>query len=411
MTTTASIPVQAPPAKFPYLALTMLGVAIFLNVTIEMVPTGLLPLMSDDLGVSESSIGLLVTVFAFTVVLTSAPLVALTRRMPRHALVVGVLVVFSASSVLTAVAPNYEIVVASRILGGLAHGVFWAVVGAYSAYLVPKEQLGRAVSITLGGGSLAFVLGVPLGTALGQWFGWRTTFVALALLVAVGAFLIWRLLPRVDHLSMATPAVGDGSTTARRRDHSVAAVVLLCVITAVLMIGQFTFYTYIAPFFERSAGLDESAIGPLLFTYGIAGAVGLALVGVYFGRRPRISLVVTLAVTIVVVGLLGALPRVTPLAVAAFAVWGLALGGLPALLQTRMLHAAPARIRDTASAFFTTAFNIGIGGGALVGAVVLDTVGLETIPFVYVGILVVALVVVLVSDAVLRRPVREPAAR
>jgi predicted MFS family arabinose efflux permease len=407
MTTTAPIPVSAPAARpFPYLGLCMLAVAIFLNVTIEMIPTGLLPLMSADLGVSEALVGLLVTVFAFTVVVTSAPLVALTRRLPRHALVVGVLAVFAASCLLTAIAPTYELVVASRVFGGLAHGVFWAVVGAYSSYLVPREQLGRAVAITLGGGSLAFVLGVPLGTALGQWLGWRAAFAALAALVAVGTLLVRRFLPRVDHLA-ATDAP-DAGAKGGGRGQSVGGVVLLCAITGVVMIGQYTFYTYVAPYFSREAGLGEAAVSPLLFAYGIAGAAGLAIVGAYLGRWPRVGLVVSLAATILAVSFLAALPRVPVVAVSAFALWGLALGGLPALLQTRLLHVAPARLRDTASAFFTTAFNIGIGGGALVGAIVLETLGLRAIPVVYLGILVLALAVVLVSDA-LRSRTRTPA--
>jgi MFS transporter, DHA1 family, inner membrane transport protein len=402
MTTTAPVPVSAPAARpFPYLGLCMLAVAIFLNVTIEMIPTGLLPLMSADLGVSEALVGLLVTVFAFTVVVTSAPLVALTRRLPRHALVVGVLAVFAVSCLLTAVAPTYELVVASRVFGGLAHGVFWAVVGAYSSYLVPREQLGRAVAITLGGGSLAFVLGVPLGTALGQWLGWRAAFAALAALVAVGTLLVWRFLPRVDHL--AAQDAPDAGAKGGGRGQSIGGVVLLCAITGVVMIGQYTFYTYVAPYFSREAGLGEAAVSPLLFAYGIAGAAGLAIVGAYLGRWPRVGLVVSLATTILAVGLLAALPRVPIVAVSAFALWGLALGGLPALLQTRLLHVAPARLRDTASAFFTTAFNIGIGGGALVGAIVLETLGLRAIPVVYLGILVLALAVVLVSDALRSR--------
>jgi len=402
MTTTAPVPLSAPAARpFPYLGLGMLAVAIFLNVTIEMIPTGLLPEMSADLGVSEALVGLLVTVFAFTVVLTSTTLVALTRRLPRHALVVGVLAVFALSCLSTALAPTYPLVVASRVFGGLAHGVFWAVVGAYSSYLVPREQLGRAVAITLGGGSLAFVLGVPLGTALGQWLGWRAAFGGLAALVAVGALLIWRFLPRVDHLAAAdapeTSAAGGG------RGRSVGGVVLLCTITGVIMIGQYTFYTYVAPYFSREAGLGDAAISPLLFAYGVAGAVGLAIVGAYLGSRPRIGLVVSLAATIVAIGLLTAFPHVPVVSVSAFALWGLALGGLPALLQTRLLHVAPVRMRDTASAFFTTAFNVGIGGGALVGAIVLETLGLRAIPAVYLGILVLALAVVLVSDALSAR--------
>src|SRR5690554_1523907 len=137
---------SAPDTKpFPYLALFTVALAIFLSVTIEMLPTGLLSFMSSELGVSESLIGLTVSVFAFTVVLTSAPLAHLTRRVDRHRLVIIVLLVLVVSTVMTALSPNYVVLVISRIIGGVAHGIFWTVVGAYSAYLVPKEQIARAV--------------------------------------------------------------------------------------------------------------------------------------------------------------------------------------------------------------------------------------------------------------------------
>jgi DHA1 family inner membrane transport protein len=401
------------PKPFPYFALVTLASAVFLSVTIEMLPTGLLPQMSHELGVSESQIGLTVAVFAFTVVLTSTWISALTRRVPRHALIIIVLVVFSASAVATAFAPTYPMLVASRILGGVAHGVFWSVVAAYAAYLVPREQLGRAVSITLGGGSLAFVLGVPLGTALGNAVGWRASFGILAFLTLVGAGFVYRFLPRVDHLSPSPVSTSTGgiailsdelsASLAPRRDHSVTAVVFVCIITAITMIGQYTFYTFIAPFLVRAVGLDQSAVSPALFAYGAAGAASLVLVGVYLGRRPRLGLMIGLVVLLATALSLGFLPTVVPLAIVSFFLWGLAMGLLPPLLQTRMLHAAHPRIRDTASAFYTSAFNVGIGGGALVGAIVLDRLGLRSLPFVFAGILVLSIVLVILSDVLLLR--------
>ncbi|MET4703476.1 MFS transporter [Frigoribacterium sp. UYMn621] len=405
-------------APFPYFALVTVAVAIFLSVTTEMLPTGLLPEMSADLRVSESLIGATVSVFAFTVVLSSAPLTGLLRRVPRHALVVSVLLVLAVSTVATALAPNYAVLVASRVLGGLAHGVFWSVVGAYSAYLVPKHQVGRAVSITLGGGSLAFVLGVPIGTALGQAIGWRASFFVLGALLIVGAGFVYRFLPRVDHLAGAAvvgTATGGitvldgrfGASTVPRRDHSIMAVVFVCVIAAIIMIGQYCFYTFIAPYLTRAVGLDASAVSPALFAYGIAGVLSLVLVAFVLGRRPNLGLVIALVVLLASVLVLGLEPRVLAASLPAFFLWGLAIGVVPPLLQTRMLHAAPARIRDTASAFYTTAFNVGIGGGALLGSLLLGTLGLGSLPFVYAGILVLSIALVIVSQLVLRqRPPR-----
>ncbi len=398
---------KAAPA-FPWVGLITLAAAVFLSVTSEMLPTGLLPEMSADLGVAESQIGLLVSWFAFTVVITSAPVAILTRRFARHGLVIVVLIIFALSSVLTAIAPTYELVVAARVLGGVAHGLFWSVVGAYAAHLVPKAQIGRAVSIVVAGGTLAFVFGVPLGTAAGHLLGWRLSFVALGVLMLIGAALVYKFLPPVQrHSEKPLPPDADTAALAAvqggRKDPTIGAVVLICFITGITMVGHYSFYTYIAPFLLDGLGVSSGQLAPLLFAYGVAGAIGLVLVGTVFGPRPTLGLVLGLGVSAISVTLLALFSTNLPVALAAFVLWGMAFGTLPPLLQTRMLHVASAGIRDTAAAFYTTAFNAGIGGGALVGALLIDSVGLGFVPLVYVGLLVLALVLVLVTDLIMRR--------
>ncbi|MBG6213028.1 MAG: MFS transporter [Cryobacterium sp.] len=403
---TGSIPV-VPSARadppFPWVGLITLSAAVFLSVTSEMLPTGLLPEMSRSLNVAQSQIGLLVSWFAFTVVLTSAPVAMLTRRLPRHGLIIAVLILFAVSNILTAIAPTYAFVIAARVLGGVAHGLFWAVVGAYAGHLVPQAQIGRAVSITVAGGTLAFVFGVPLGTAGGHLLGWRLSFVVLAALMLVGAVLVWKFLPPVARYSPGAPESAAATTTRQPRDATVPAVVLICIITGITMIGHYSFYTYIAPFLLDGLGVDLALIAPLLFAYGVAGAVGLLLVGTVLGPRPSLGLILGLAVSALSVTLLAVFTATLPVALVSFVLWGMAFGMLPPLLQTRMLHAASPRIRDTASAFYTTAFNAGIGGGALLGAVLIESVGLEMVPIVYVGLLVVALALVIVTDRMTHR--------
>jgi len=396
--------------RFPWAGLLALAAAVFLSVTSEMIPTGLLPDMSSSLGVSEAQIGLLVTVFAFTVVITSTPLTALTKRWPRHAMIVGILVALGLSNVLTAIAPDYGFVVASRILGGVAHGLFWSIVGAYAGHLVPKEQIGRAVSITLGGGTLAFVFGVPLGTFAGHLFGWRLSFAFLAGLMLLGALLVWKLLPKVERETDADAGRMRGlprsERPARPKDATIVAVVMVCLVASVTMIGHYTFYTFVVPFLTGPMGVAPGDVGGLLFFYGIAGAVGLVLAGSLFGPRPQLGLILALVVTGVAVAALAAFAGQPVIALIAFIVWGLAFGALPPLLQTRLLHTSSAAFRDTASALYTTSFNIGIGGGALIGAVIFDLGGLMVLPVVYIGLLVVALVLVLVIGRMTRR--RQP---
>jgi MFS transporter, DHA1 family, inner membrane transport protein len=384
MSVTESVRTRAP--RLPWPALITLAAGTFLSITIEMLPTGLLPDMSASLGVAEPALGLLVSAFAFTVVVTSAPLTALTSRMPRHGLLVGVLVALGATTLASALVPEYWMLIAIRIVAGVAHGLFWAVVAAYAARLVPEQQIGRAVSITLGGGTLAFVAGVPATTVLGQAIGWRPVFVVVAALTLLGALAVWRFLPVVH--------THPGATAARLglRDVALGPVLLICVVTMTTMLGQYAVFTYVAPLITDVVGLDTRTVGPLLFVYGLAGAAGLAIAGSPLGDRTVRAMVAAMSVAsaaLLVLGLaLGPWPSLV-----AFAVWGLAFGTLPPLLQTRLLQAAPAGLRDAASALYTSAFNIGIGGGALIGAVLFDRMGVQSLPLVYAGVLVaVALV-------------------
>ena len=400
---TQSAPATTKP--FPWIGLLVLAGAIFVSVTSEFLPTGLLPDMARELEVSESQIGLLITLFAGTVVLTAAPLTALTRRYSRKSLVIVVLVVFVLANLLAAIAPSYAVLAVARIIGGLAHGLFWAVVGAYAGHLVPRHQIGRAVAVTSGGATAAFVLGVPLGTALGHALGWRLAFGVIGAIVIVLVVLIMRFLPAVDHRE---PVKTGEIPLPLGRDSSVPGIIIICAITVIVMIGHNIFYTYIVPYLVGVSGFDESAIAPLLFVYGGAGAVGLVLAGIVNDRYPRAGLVLAVALVALAVLVIGISPTVTWLVILTIVVWGLAFGGTPAILQTRLLHTASARIRDVASAYFTTSFNVAIGGGALIGGIVLDRVSIRVLPFVDVAIIVLGIVLIIASDAWLRSRRHEP---
>lgn len=383
----------------------MLACAIFTSVTAEFLPTGLLPDMARELQVSESQIGLLVTVFAGTVVISTYPLSVLTRNVSRKSLVVIVMLVVSLGSVLTAIAPTFEILVGARIIGGLAHGLFWAVVGAYSAHLVPKHQIGRAVAITSGGGTAAFVLGVPLGTALGHAVGWRMAFIGVAGIIVVLVILVLRYLPAVDHrVSLAT---GEIALPARR-DRTMPAVIILCMVIIVLLTAQNIFYTYVAPWLITVAKFDESSVAGLLFLYGGAGAIGLVVAGFVSDRFPRGGFVVGSIITAAAVLALGLVSSSQLAVVVSIVIWGIAFGGLPAIIGARMLRTASARVRDLASALQTTSFNLAIGVGALVGGLLLDKFGLEVLPFVTVALFAAAIVLVLVTDAWLAARAQRP---
>jgi predicted MFS family arabinose efflux permease len=377
-------------SALPWPGLMALAISVFLSITIETLPTGLLPQMGEGLGVPEELIGLTVSVFAFAVVLTSTPLVAVTSRVPRRTLLVTVLIVLGVSTGLSALAPDYWTLVVARVLGGVAHGVFWALVAASAARLVPDRLIGRAVAIVLGGGTLALVAGAPATTMLGQALGWRAAFGIVAALTIAGAIVVRFAMP-ADHAG-ASPA----AARFRRGDAGFGQVLLVCVVTAVTMLGQYAVYTYVAPLVTDLIGFDTGAVGPLLFVYGAAGAAGLVVAGSPIGRRPNAAMAWSMVTAAVALSLIAV--NLSPwLSVVALAVWGLAFGVIPPLLQTSLLHAAPAGHRDAASALYTTAFNLGIGGGALVGSVLFGLLGIAALPWMYAAVLVVAAVVVTIG--------------
>jgi predicted MFS family arabinose efflux permease len=385
---------------FPWIGLVTLALAIFVSVTTEFLPTGLLPEMAREYHVSLAQTGLLVTIFAATVVVATTPLSILTRSLDRKGIVVVVMVILALGAVGAAVAPTYGWLVVARIVGGLAHGLFWAVVGGYAAHLVPKHQLGRAVAITASGATAAFVLGVPLGTAIGHALGWRLAFAFMAGLILILTLLVIRFLPAVDHrVKLATGEI----PLPLRKDRSVASVVVLCVVILLLITSQNIFYTYIAPWLSSVGGFGAGGVPGLLLLYGAAGAVGLVLAGFVADRFPRGGFVVAFVIVAIAVFVLWLFGDRQPVTLAAIVVWGVAFGGGPAIIQTRMLHVASARMRETAVALQTTSFNIGIGGGALLGGLLLDQFGLHTLPLVDVIITVVGVIFIVASDYWLAR--------
>lgn len=386
--------------RFPLFRLLVLAGAIFVSVSSEFLPTGLLPDIAADLDVSESRVGLLVTIFAFTVVVSTAPLTLVTRRFSRKWLLVTMLAVFAVANVLAALAPTYELLAAARVLGGLAHGLFWAVAGPYVSLLVPPTQLARAVSVTTAGGSLAFILGVPFTAAIGHAIGWRWAFATMAVLVVVFAVLTVVLLPAVDHRVSREPQTYTTDTGSIRsvRDRSILAVGIVAVTVVLVATGHNLFYTYIAPWAIAIGQVGDDQVSLLLLFYGLAGGGGLLLAGIFGDRFPRLTLnlMVVGLVVFMIATALGA--RGLVVTIVLMMLWSASFGGLPALFQTRALHGASARIRDLTGAIVTTAFNIAIGLGALLGGVVFDGLGLEFVPWAAAIVVAAGLLWVVLTD-------------
>lgn len=376
----------------PRVALTALGASTFVSVTAEAIPIGLLPEIASDLSVNEADVGLLVTAYAAVAALTSIPLTAVTMRVPRRRLIAVGISVFAISQLASAFAPTYALLVAARLLSALAHGIFWATVAPIAARLVPPGQSGRATAWVFLGNSLAIVVGVPLGTAIGQWFGWR---VVLMVLAVGGALCVAAVLTQLPALP---PLPGDLTTPAWQRLRNAVLVLrsgplaAVCSATAVLMTGLFCAYTFLAPLARRNADLEGPALSALLLGFGVAGLIGNWFIGRWVDRRPGPLLNILIAVMIVALALLVPVLGPVPTIVAVLA-WGAAMTASPVIMQAAVLRVAP-HAADAGSAVYVVAFQIGIGGGSLLGERVVRAGMLEALPVVAVALAVVAWVIV-----------------
>jgi DHA1 family inner membrane transport protein len=362
--TTDTLPTVAaePRARLPIGPLLLLSFAVFLTVTVETLPAGLLTEMSGDLGASADEIGMLISVWALTVIVTSIPLTRALRRVDRRLVVSGALVVFAAANLATAFSPTLAVAMGTRVAAAVAHGVFWAVVIVYATSLLPRSHWGRGLAIVTAGGTAATVIGLPLGTALAQAAGWRWAFVVAAAAALLAGVVIVLVMPRA-----AAAASAADEPAPSGRDRSLVPLLVFGLAAILIATGQFTSFTYIRPYLETAAGFEPVWAAPLLFAYGAAGLVGVALAGILADRMPRAALTVTVGLFVVAFAVLAVVPAQPAAVVAALAVWGTAMGALFPLLQSTLMRVATERTRMLASAGIVVFFNVGITIGPWLG--------------------------------------------
>ncbi len=392
-------PAPTPTARRANGALIGLSVATFIYVTTEVMPIGLLTAIAADLHRSPADVGLVITGYAAVVVLASLPLTWLTKRIPRRPLLTCGLALFAAATLVCALAPDYWVLLAARLVAGLSQALFWSIVGPTAAGLFPPEVRGRALARLSIGTSLAPVLGVPIGTWLGQQAGWRTPFFALAAVALATGVAVLLLLPPPLPQQKHTPATG--------REPSVRRYVILAVGAGLAVTGFETVYTYITPFLLDVSHFAAADLPPLLLVVGCAGVLGTLVVGRFLDARPWTAMVVPVAVIAAALLVLYAGGTAKPAAIVALIVVGLGFSACAAAMQNNTLIVAPGNV-DLASAGVSSAFNVGIAAGSLLGGILLGTIGVRAATLVG-GLITALAVAVLLSDSLLRLARRLPA--
>ncbi|HEX8596453.1 MAG TPA: MFS transporter [Pseudomonas sp.] len=370
------------------LALLALAVAAFGIGTTEFVIMGLLPDVASDLHVSIPDAGLLITGYALGVVLGAPILAIATANMPRKATLLGMTLVFVLGNILCALSPNYAALMSARVITALCHGAFFGIGSVVAAGLVAPNKRAQAIALMFTGLTLANVLGVPLGTALGQVAGWRSTFWAVAVIGLIAVVAQWVWLPK-------NIPVHKSNLMAELRVLGKANVLLSLLMSALASASLFTVFTYIAPILQDLTGMSPHGVTLMLLVFGVGLTVGSVLGGRLADSRLLTSLVMMAVATVLILAAFSQTSRsLIPAAITLF-LWGITAFALCPILQLLVIDQA-SEAPNLGSTLNQSAFNLGNASGAWLGGVVVASgANLADLPWAGAGVAMLTLLTAL----------------
>ncbi|MDE1476921.1 MFS transporter [Xenorhabdus bovienii] len=374
----------------PWLAVTAIGLSTFSVVTTEMLPVGLLNPIADTLNSTVGTAGLMISLPALLAALFAPLAVLASGGINRRTILCFLIILLIMANIASATATSMNWLLAARVIVGFCMGGIWAIAGGLAGRLVSPGSVGLATSIIFGGVAAASVFGVPLGAFIGDAFGWRAAFLAMAILAMLVLILLIKSLPSLPVNNSVT--IGQFAEVLANRK-----VLVGLLVTFFLVAGHFMAYTYVRPLLQTVSKFDNSGISPLLFAYGLAGIAGNFLAGSAATKQLRWTLV------FIAIGITAAVLLFSPLGGSITGgslitlLWGVAYGGVSVSLMTWMMIAASKSI-EVATSLYIAIFNIGIASGSFLGSQVVDKYGLLTNTTLAGVVAILALAVLIFSN-------------
>lgn len=384
---------------YAWLPALSLSLSAFIFVSTEFMPVGLLPDMAQGLRRSQPEMGMIMTFYAWTVALMSLPLTIASARCERKKLLTGVLLVFVAGNTLAALSSSFSTLLVARICIALAHAIFWSIAIPLAHRVAPQGKQPQALGLVVAGGSLAVVLGVPLGTAIGHSFGWRWSFAAVSLTAFFVLAAIWFTLPLL-------PSANAGSLKSLPALFRRLPLVVSYILTAMIVCGHFVAYTYLTPYLEKVGHFSPQMVVIMLLIMGGAGIIGSMVLSHTIGKYPVIMFYLPTLLVGLALLMLECTVAFGQLAACLLCfIWGAAMTGVGLVLQSKVLKFAH-DATDVATSIYSGIYNIGIGSGALIGARVYDWCGLPYTGYAGLFFILAALTLLLILRYACKNEVR-----
>lgn len=379
---------------FSWFVLGLMASVTFVGILSELVPSGILPQMTEGLGVEESEVGFLVGVYALASAVAAIPLISATLAFNRKTLLMGLLIGFAVSNIVVGLSSSYAVIIAARIVGGICAGVMWPMIAAYGTRLVPETMHGKAITVIMSGNTLGISIGLPVMTTIGLTFGWRSVFLVLGAVVAVIAVLSYFYLPAVKGETLSR----SNSPLAVLKMPSMLIVLLLTFLSVAAHYGIYTYITLLVEWIDFKGGISLA-----LLLFGIGSVISVIVSAKYIDAWLRPLIVAMLGIGGISMAMFLAFKGATGISHAAFFLWGLAFGPLVTMYQTAVTRQVD-EARDIATSVQSSVFNLSIMVATWIGGMLLISFpasGVKLIVYLSLACFVLAIVIAFLSKRTL----------